>query len=250
MRAIFTYHSIDTSGSVISVAPRVFREHVGALIRSRARLMRLDDLANAPADERAIAVTFDDGFANFATYAWPILRDAGVPVTLFVVTNRAGETNDWNAGLPHRIPELPLLDWDAIGRLAEEGVSIASHTETHPDLRRADAEQLRDELHGAADRIAQLTGGPPKSLAYPFGYYDDAVLGEVRGAYQYACTTEMGVLSRAPDPHQLPRLDSFYYQRPDRIERFGSKGFRRHLWARGAARRVRATVTAALRTIA
>lgn len=250
MRAIFTYHSIDASGSVISVTPDAFREHVSAFVHSRARLMHIDDLANAPADEDAIAVTFDDGFANFATHGWPLLRDAGVPVTLFVVTTRAGKTNDWNGGLPQRIPELPLLDWDAIGRLAEEGVAIASHTQTHPDLRCVDAEQLHDELRGAAERIAKLTGDAPKSFAYPFGHYNEAVLDAVRDAYECACTTEMGVLSRDPDPHQLPRLDSYYYRRPDRIARFGSKGFRRHLWARGTARRVRATVTAALRRTA
>jgi len=65
MRAILTYHSIDESGSVISVSESVFRGHVTWLARSAVRVVSIDTLMHLPADANAVALTFDDGFVNF-----------------------------------------------------------------------------------------------------------------------------------------------------------------------------------------
>jgi peptidoglycan/xylan/chitin deacetylase (PgdA/CDA1 family) len=238
MRAVFTYHSIDPSGSVISVHPAAFRRHVAELVETGAAIVSLPQLLATPPGTDAIALTFDDGFVNFATEAWPILADAGVPVTVFVVSDRVGRTNAWNDGVAPAIPELPLLDWDAIGRLAEEGVTIGSHTRTHPNLRTA-PERVQDEVAGAAETIRREIGQPVEGFAYPFGSYDDRAVAAVRGAHRFACTTELAVLGDPTDPYRIPRLDAYYYRRPGFIARFGSPSFRRHLWVRAAARQVR-----------
>ena len=65
MRAILTYHSIDPSGSPISVSPAAFRRHIEWLASGRVRVVRLEELMRLPAGEDAVALTFDDGFAKF-----------------------------------------------------------------------------------------------------------------------------------------------------------------------------------------
>ena len=69
MKAILTYHSIDPSGSPISVSPDAFEAHVRWLSTGRVRVVPLEELGQLSADVDAVAITFDDGFENFSTHA-------------------------------------------------------------------------------------------------------------------------------------------------------------------------------------
>ncbi|MBI1722738.1 MAG: polysaccharide deacetylase family protein [Gemmatimonadetes bacterium] len=242
MRAILTYHSIDSSGSVISVDAKRWRAHSRWLESGAVRVLGLEELVRGDSMGDALALTFDDGFANFADEAWPPLRDRGLPVTVFVVSDHAGGTNAWAGKSAPGIPTLGLLDWDAIGRLAEEGVTIGAHTRTHPDLRTLDPSALADELEGAAERIAARTGRRPGAFAYPYGATDARVTAAAGHAYRVACTTEFRALRQGEDPSALPRLDAHYFRAPGRLESWGSGSFRRYLWLRGRARRVRSAL--------
>ncbi|MGH7695892.1 MAG: polysaccharide deacetylase family protein, partial [Gemmatimonadaceae bacterium] len=93
MRAIFMYHSIDESGSAISVDARAFRRHMEFLARGRPRVIPLRDISTSNAADETVALTFDDGFANFGEFAAPLLADLGLPATVFVVTDHVGGTN-------------------------------------------------------------------------------------------------------------------------------------------------------------
>ena len=242
MRAILTYHSIDRSGSAISLDERAFRRQVEWMVGSGIRVVALDRLPSLPASDHAVALTFDDGFANFAVHAWPVLRDHGLPVTLFVVSDRVGGTNSWDAGSP-TTPALPLLGWEQLGILQAEGVTLGAHTRTHPDLRTVSQARLEDEVQSGAGRLEAETGRGPTAFAYPYGAFDDRVVAAVRGTYQVACTTEYRLLSEGDDRHRLPRLDAFYFRDPRRMESWGSTSFRRRVWMRGRARSARKVLT-------
>jgi hypothetical protein len=244
VRAILTYHSVDLSGSVISLAPAVFARHLAWLAAGGVRVVDLEALATMPDEPHAAALTFDDGFLNFATAAWPLLRDHGFPVTLFVVTRHAGGTNAWGGRSAPGIPTLPLLDWDALGRLAEEGVRLGAHSRTHRDLTRVGDADLEDEVAGSAADLAARTGRRPGAFAYPYGRHDARV---ERAAAPFACavTTALRPVLSGDRAHALPRLDTYYLQRPGRLERFGTPAFARWLWLRGGARRLRAVLRSA-----
>lgn len=244
MRAILTYHSIDPSGSVISVDADRWRAHARWLGSGAVRVLGLEELVRGDSEGDTVALTFDDGFANFADEAWPPLREHALPVTLFVVSDHAGRTNAWSGKNHPDVPTLPLLAWDAIARLAEEGVTIGAHTRTHPDLRTLDPSALADELEGAAERIAAETGRRPSAFAYPYGATDERVTAAAGRAYRLACTTEFRALEPGEDPSALPRLDAFYFRAPGRLESWGSGSFRRYVWLRGRARRVRSALAA------
>lgn len=242
MRAILTYHSIDSSGSSVSVDPTIFREHVGWLTSGAVRVTSVEELLLLQPGADAVALTFDDGFENFASRAWPLLREHGLPVTLFVVANQAGGTNSWGGKPQPGIPELPLLDWDSLARLAEQGVALGSHGWAHTPLPTATDESLRAELVGSSELIAEHTGVTPRIFAYPFGAVDERSRSAASRAYSWACTTELQALGRQPDPYLLPRLDAYYYRVPRKLENWGSVFFRSRLWLRYRLRTVRGLI--------
>ncbi|MGH7502336.1 MAG: polysaccharide deacetylase family protein [Longimicrobiales bacterium] len=238
MKAILTYHSIDDTESVVSVSAATLRRHARWLADAGLRAVSLDALLALPAEDDAVAITFDDAFANFATRAWPILRDHGHAVTLFVPTGYVGRTNAWERG-DNGIPVVPLLHWTDLGRLAAEGVTLGAHSETHPDLTMLGPDLLRREVAAPIEHMRSETGIEPAAFAYPYGAVSATVVECVRNAYRLAVTTDLRWLGRAEEWHRLPRLDAYYLRRPGALERFGSDRFRRWLQWRRTLRRAR-----------
>ena len=248
MRAILTYHSIDDSGSPISVGLREFRRHVEWLAAAPVRVLTVPELLQVPAAADAVAITFDDALGSFADIAWPLLRAHALSATVFVPTAHVGKTSVWGAetprGLSREVPVLRLMTWDDLALAADQGATLASHCRHHVDLSRLDAARLEDELLGAVADIRTRTGRAPTGLAYPFGVTSPASVGAVRRVYEWACTTVLRPLAAHPDPHLLPRLDAYYLR--SGLEGWGSLRFHARLAGRRCARRVRRTLGRAI----
>lgn len=239
MRAILTYHSIDPSGSPVSIDEGTLRRHIAFLRAGKVAVVRLEEILAVPEHRDAVALTFDDGFTNFESVAWPLLRYQDFPVTLFVATQRVGRDNAWGGASARGIPTLPLLGWDALRRMQKQGLTLGSHSRTHPRLTQLDDARLADELDGSLSDMERELDARPGSFCYPYGDVDERVANAVRSRFARACTTELATLPASPDAHLLPRLDAFYYRAAGRLESFGSRAFRAHLWLRAAARRLR-----------
>lgn len=240
MRAILTYHSLDASGSPISLRPDVFARHLAWLTSAPVVVEPLSTIMTGEeitADGRhRVALTFDDAFENFATVAWPRLRDAGLPVTLFVVTGHVGRTNRWGGRPTPGIPELPLMTWDALASCAEAGVSLGAHSRTHPRLTTLGPTALDDELAGSQHDLADRLGARSSTFAYPYGDVDDRVAGATARIFELACTTEYRSLGPRDRGARVPRLDMFYFQRPGAFDDWGTPSFTRRLVLRRALR--------------
>ncbi len=244
------YHSIDESGSPISVEPRVFRQQMEFLARGRPRVVPLADIAAGSAPDESIALTFDDAFANFEEHAAPIMADLGLPATVFVVTDHVGKTNAWGNATSTlasggTIPILPLMTWDAIKRVTRRGIEIGAHTRSHPQLTSLSDQALAEEVDEPVEHVARELGTRPAAFAYPYGDLDHRVVGTVRRTYRRACTTELRALGHGEDPVRLPRLDAYYFRAPGQLEQWGSSAFQRRIWIRAQARRVRRFVSSA-----
>lgn len=240
MRAILTYHSIDSSGSPVSLPEDAFQAHVRFLASGRVRVVPLGDLPSVPDGEDAAAITFDDGFQNFATLAAPRLSGEGLPATIFVVSEAVGGTNAWGGRAAPGIPTLPLMGWGDLQSASAAGFEIGAHTRHHPDLTRVAPAKLEDETAGCADRIAAELGERPRRFAYPYGAVNASVARVVRDVFVQCVTTDMRPLSVHDDPALLPRLDAWYFRRAGALEGWGSAAFRRRVWLRAQGRRVRA----------
>ena len=236
MRAILTWHSIDATDSPISIPPADFRSQVDWLRSGRVKVVGVEELLLLPADADAVALTFDDGFANFATEAAPLLLSEGFPVTVFVVTDHVGKDNRWR-GSDDGVPVLPLMDWETLGRLRAQGISIGAHTRTHPRLTASETD-LDSELCGSADILERHLGERPTGLAYPYGAVDRRVLAAAV-EFRWACTTEFRTVDDPWISHSLPRLDAWYLRDRRLLDSWGTARFRTWTWARRQGRAAR-----------
>lgn len=245
LRAIFTYHSIDDSRSAISVAPLVFEEHVRWLSQGTVRVTSLERLLaldpHDPGD--AVALTFDDGFANFMTAA-ALLEAHGLAATLFVVSGHVGGTNAWR-GRSHRgIPTLPLLTWSNLEHLSLRGFAIGAHTRTHPSLPGLAPAEVEDEMDRCVSELGGRLGVAPLSFAYPYGALDDRVAASAAARFSVAVTADFDTVRTDSPRHRLPRLDMYYFRDPGALARWNTRGFARRLRWIAARRRLRRAITA------
>ena len=244
MRAILTYHSIDSSGSPISLSEQAFHAHTRFLGSGRVSVVPLADLPAVPEDKDAVAITFDDGFLNFTTSGLPALSHMGLPATIFVVSDSVGGTNAWGGREAPGIPTLPLMGWQDLHNAASAGFEIGAHTRHHADLTTLPPAQLEDEIAGCVERIFAELGQRPRRFAYPYGAVNETVAGVAREAFEQSVTTELRPVERDDDRALLPRLDAWYFRDAGQLEDWGSPAFRRRVWLRAQGRRVKALMTA------
>lgn len=246
---ILTYHSLDTSGSVVSMPPSSFADHMACLADLGYRGISLREAVahrEMPRawPERSVVLTFDDGYANFREVACPTLLGHGFTATVFVVTAHMSGTNDW-APAPSGLGRRRLLSWQQAAELAAAGIEIGAHSRTHRNLRRlSEAEALAEIVESRADVQAHL-GVTAESFAYPFGALSESTVAIVARHFRAACTTE---LRRAgEDPlHRLPRVDAYYFRgQPRRLGRVVLGQLDAYLAVRRLGRAVRAMVAAA-----
>ena len=237
MRAILTFHGVDSSGSVLSVSGSQLASLVGAIRASGHEIVPLCDLLDGASTTRdAVALTFDDGVVSVAEAGAPMLEDLGAPATLFLTTGRVGLDNGWPSQ-PPAVRRLPMMTWRQIEGLHAKGWAIEAHSVTHPDLRTLSADALDDELGRPVDDIRRRIGVAPTVLAYPYGAHDRRVEEHAGRHYRHAVTTAFRPLRREEAPHRVPRLDACYLRTPTVHRWFGGGvAFRVYLAARGFLR--------------
>jgi peptidoglycan/xylan/chitin deacetylase (PgdA/CDA1 family) len=209
--AILTYHHIghppaqEHQHAGLWVVPARFEEQL-AWLRSRHFVgLRLKQVAEAlssgtPLPARWVAITFDDGWRDNWTAAWPLLERYGFPATIFVTTGRLRE------GVPANAPD-DMMSADEVIELARRGVEIGSHTRTHAKLTRLPDDEARSEIAGSRSDLAAILGAPPLTFAYPYGGFSPRVEAMVRDAgYIAAASTIRDNRIRADQLFHLPRV--------------------------------------------
>ena len=240
---ILTYHSLDDSGSVISVSPAAFREHMRILRDTGFSGIALGRLLEAwsggtALPPRPVVLTFDDAFRNFEEAARPVLQASGFSATVFAVAGRSGGANDWPGQLA-RVPRLPLLSADQLRDVAAAGFEIGSHGLTHAALDGLSAAEAEREVAGSRRALEDMLGGPVRVLAYPYGRSSAAVRAAAAAHYLAACGVEMGEARADDDRFTLRRIDVYYLRQPALFRTLGTAFGRGYLALRGFGRRLR-----------
>lgn len=208
---ILTYHSLDTSGSILSISPDLFQAQMAWLARSGMPIVSLAEIQATPG---GLALTFDDGFRNFFYDAFPVLQRYRFPATVFVVSGFCGRRNDWptqprNAGIPF----LELMRWNEVQQVAQAGITIGCHTVNHPRLPRLPEAEIEKELKMSQMAIEDRIGKKVDTFAYPYGDTTPTIRGAVGRHFHLACSTKLAFVSARADALCLPRLDMFYLRR-------------------------------------
>lgn len=152
-----------------------------------------------PEAHRLVVLTFDDGYRDTHSVAFPALKERDIPFTLYLSTSHM-ETGELEEGA------VPLT-WDETASMVESGlVTIGSHTHNHIDLRTVSADRAEDELGQADELIVSKLGVVPRHFAYPWGYWAEAADGVVRARYESAALGSAYKSRNSTDRHQLHRF--------------------------------------------
>ncbi len=220
---VLTYHAIEDGPGPLFVSPELFEVHLDAILESGAEVLTIGELAAALREgrlpERAVAITFDDGFASVARAAAPLLRERGLTATVFCVAGYVGRDNDWPSQ-PPKIPRRPLAAAEELAELARDGIELGAHGMTHAPLSDDVEESFERELVEARGELEKATGVEIRSFAYPYGgVASPAARTKVAATYEAACTTELRLLVSSEDSLAIPRVDAHYVRRPALLRR-------------------------------
>lgn len=207
---------------------------------ARWNVVSLNDLVSSmvektPIPPKTIVLTFDDGFQNFYTSAFPVLAQYEFKGTVFLVTDYCNKYNDW-AGNPQDLPRSKLLSWQEIKELHKLGMDFGSHTRTHHDLRKMSQDQVKSELVESRLAIEDALGCEAATFAYPFGSYNAAVKQAVEETFVSASSTKLGKVSAGSDRFSLERIDSYYVLNHQIFNLLASTSFDQYLKIRRVIR--------------
>jgi peptidoglycan/xylan/chitin deacetylase (PgdA/CDA1 family) len=167
---ILAYHSIGDrprDGTMRwSVSPGDFEEQMAMLAERGRQALTVTQYAGALRGEAAlppdpVVVTFDDGFADLATTALPVLQRYRLVATAFLISA-------WVGG---RAPDAgPVLDWEQIRELRARSIQIGSHSHSHRALDCLPAADAEREVRLSKQVLEDGLGEEVVSFAYPYGY--------------------------------------------------------------------------------
>ena len=215
--AILSYHKIgagpggwDTwyyvSEAIFEKQLTWLRDNGWRAIDCAAFLRSLREPESLP--ERALLLTFDDGYRTMRTVAMPILQRFAVPAIVFMPTAFIGGMNTFDAG---NEPDEPMAGWDDLRALEQGGVSVQSHGVSHPSFSKLTPAQMEEELRASKFALEAGLDKPVKVFAFPYG--DGGANPELtmelfrKTGYAAACLYGGGpVLLPAHDPYRLTRL--------------------------------------------
>jgi peptidoglycan/xylan/chitin deacetylase (PgdA/CDA1 family) len=198
---ILVYHRFG-EGQFPSTSIRMeqFKSHVLELRRKRYNILPITEIIQKINNREklpdfTIGISIDDAYSSVYEKAWPLLREANIPFTLFIST----DVVDRQA--------TGYMSWDQIRELKSSGVTIGSQTKSHKHLPLISIEDAKQEIDKANVRIKKEIGLRPDLFAYPYGEYNSSVRELIidRG-FKAAFTQSSGALHSYSDKFSLPRF--------------------------------------------
>jgi peptidoglycan/xylan/chitin deacetylase (PgdA/CDA1 family) len=226
---ILMYHSISATATRaferFTVRPERFAAQMGYLAASGhtpvtvSQLVRARSAGDSGLPDRPVVLTFDDGYADFYSHAWPVLRQHGFAATLYVATGFVGSTSRWLRR--ERETQRPMLSWSQLTELSASYIECGAHTQTHPHLDTLPPAEARAEIQRSKSMLEDRLGQAVSSFAYPFGHFDRRVRELVREAgYASACGVKPALSASNDDSFALARVMVLDY--PD-VATFGAR---------------------------
>lgn len=215
---ILLYHRVvdDDIGTLpeASITRAAFAAQLAYLARYHDVVDLETLLAERGTRRNMVAITFDDGFEDNLRNAHPLLKQHGMPATVFAVSDYIGTERRFRWA-----PDERVLNADELRQMDASGMRIGAHTATHARLSELSGETLTNELQRPKAVLEEMLDRPVNVLAYPFGERDDFNADTQRAArdagYTYALAAYRGTVDGDTDPFGVPRLPS-----PENFDRF------------------------------
>lgn len=178
---ILVYHSVHPSfegesemQKLFNVDPAMFTQQMSYLRDNHYNVIPLSRLESfltqgTPLPHCPVVITFDDGWENQFAYAFPILQQFQYTATFYVIADA--------------IDDPAYMSWTQVRAMANAGMTIGSHTRTHPNLAQVyDNDDLRNEIVRSKSIIEERLGTTTSEFAYPYGAYNDETIQVVKDA--------------------------------------------------------------------
>ncbi len=237
---VLMYHSISNDPETgisgyyrVNTTPAAFRDQMAFLSENGYRTLTVSQLVTAlqsgkkpevgglRTEDRSqpsafLVITFDDGFHNFYTDAFPVLNEFGFSATMFLPTAFIGET---------RRPFVPqsgtsaspkqCLTWSEVQECHQAGIEFGSHTVNHPTLVELSWLEIKSEVQDSKKEIEDHLGQPSPSFCYPYAFpqqdrqfverFTDLLQGS---GYSSCATTQIGRVQLQPSGPKPSLSDS------------------------------------------
>ena len=211
---ILMYHRVAPTGSATMtryrVSPEAFEGQLRYLREAGYYSLSLEDWRAAmqtkkPPPGRAVLITFDDGYLDFHTYAWPLLKRYGFSATVFLVTGAVGQSNSWDRAYGEQVL---LLSTREMIQLRDEGVAFGSHSVSHRPLTGLSPEEIAREGIESRLTLERSLGVPVHAFAYPYGDTDQVVQHLIGACgYIFGLSCRSGLSDFGDSLLALPRIE-------------------------------------------
>lgn len=212
---ILTFHDIENSSSAITFPPDVFQLTLRMFAEEGYSTISLSSMiecmsVDKPFPERALVLTFDDGYESTYKQALPVLQKYGMTATVFLVMGDQMKKSD-----SEHLPTLSgrkMLSWENIYEMQSAGIDFGSHTLTHPDLTQLPLEHIDREIRESKTKLEDTLGREVSAFAYPYGYHTRRIREIVKKYYSLACSGRLGLVTQSSEPFALERIDMYYFR--------------------------------------
>lgn len=215
---ILCYHSIAEDSSTngpITLSKSQFREHLQFIKNANyttLSISQLNDyiLNNEPIPEKSVVITFDDGYMDNYTNAFPILKEFDMNATFFIISDFS---------ISNKVDGSRFMSASEIKEMSDYGMDIQSHTVSHLELATLSYDEQLEELIDSKSTLEKLTAKPVTSIAYPLGSFnEDSKRACLNAGYSTSFTIDRGYADRDDSPFELNRICIDYTYSPINIE--------------------------------
>jgi peptidoglycan/xylan/chitin deacetylase (PgdA/CDA1 family) len=214
---ILMYHKIGIppAGSKLGklwVSPRKFKAQLAYLVGHGYQSLTFSEIKNlvengTPVPSNGVVITFDDGYQNNYTQAFPLMREMGLRGVIFLVVQTVGWDNNWHD--PAMETRIPMLTWTQVEEMKKMGFEFGSHTMTHKNLENLEIKHATEEITKSRRVLGEFLGAEPVSFAYPYGAGQDnaRLRDKVKEAgYTFGIGIHQGKADLTQDLYRLRRL--------------------------------------------
>lgn len=220
---VFLYHYVeyvkdDPGRQKLTTPPNILIDQIETLKNAGYIFITPDDLADdisgkKTLPDKLVILSFDDGYMDFYTDAFPILKKEKVKAIAYIVPNLLNRPNYMFTFQVKEIAKSPLIE-------------IGSHTMNHIALKGVSRETAKYEIFQSRKVLQEMVSLPINSFAYPYGALDQQAINLVREAgYTDAASTIPGIIQTMQNKFFLYRLRPGYKAGEELIKFLAQKNF-------------------------
>ena len=199
---VLNYHMVNPMVISLAIDPTDFEWQMKYLVDHGYHTISTDELydfmeGKGALPDRPVLITFDDGYVDNYTNAYPILKKYNLKATIFIVTGFVSSRKGY-------------LTWDQLREMEQHGIMAQSHTVTHAPLPELPDERIREELVESKRTAEVELGHPIDFIAYPTGVHDLHIVSIAKEAgYRGGFTVKYGNVDRSSNVYAMERVPVF-----------------------------------------